>query len=307
MVLSLPGSSDSFLLTPRHGARGGVRAWGRTWRRGSCGPAGSCWYSGGWQEGGTGGPAASPQGSTDSAPALSALLGPWGAKCAPELGSLLPLLRPFPFTEGSSALRTLAPRVFRVRSSGKTCRGDAPTSWEPGDQAQLRPHCLLLASVLLGAHLLRARVVGEGRKEMEGPEGRAGVSGVLVQWPARGLPCRIFSVSGTQCAAVALHKSGCFWGWRLVSVLNADPREAASWSSHAGVCPLLFSPLFVPSVGRRLELQRHSRQPAMAPLGSRLPPNPSQSLLFLCAFLGASFWSRVSSGCLPLVGCWVLG
>lgn len=50
---------------------------------------------------------------------------------------------------------------------------------------------------------------------MEGPEGRAGVSGVLVQWPARGLPCRIFSVSGTQCAAVALHRSGCFWGWRL--------------------------------------------------------------------------------------------
>ena len=146
----------------------------------------------GWEEGGTGGPAASPQGSTDSAPALSALLGPWGAECAPELGSLLPLLRPFPFTEGSSALHTLAPRVFRVRSSGKTHRGDTPTSWEPGDQAQVCPHCLLLASVLLGARLLRARGVGEGRKEMEGPERRAGVSGVLVRWPARGLPCRFF-------------------------------------------------------------------------------------------------------------------
>ena len=40
MVLSVPGSSDSFLLTPRYGARGGIHAWGRTWRRGSCGPAG---------------------------------------------------------------------------------------------------------------------------------------------------------------------------------------------------------------------------------------------------------------------------
>lgn len=170
MVLSVPGSSDFFLLTPRHGARGGVHAWSRTWRQGSCGPAGSCWYSGCWQEGGTGGPAASPQGSTDSAPALSALLGPWGAECAPELGNLLLLLRPFPFTEGSSALRTLAPRVFRVRSSGKTHCGDTPTSWEPGDQAQVRPYCLLLASVLLGARLLRARGVGEGSKEMEGPE-----------------------------------------------------------------------------------------------------------------------------------------
>lgn len=59
-------------------------------------------------------------------------------------------------------------------------------------------------------------------------------------------PAGFFSVSGTQCAAAALHRSGCFWGWRLVSVLNADPREAASWSSHAGVCPLLFSPLFCP-------------------------------------------------------------
>lgn len=46
---------------------------------GSCGPAaGSCWHSGGWREGGAGGPAASPQGSTDSALTLSTLLEVFG-------------------------------------------------------------------------------------------------------------------------------------------------------------------------------------------------------------------------------------
>ena len=146
----LPGSSDSFLLTPCHGARGGVRACGKTWL---------LWTSP-WEllaqrqlAGGAGSPAASPQGSTDSAPTLSTLLGPWGAQCAPVRGSLLLPLGPCPFTEGSSALGSLAPRVFRVRGSGKT-RRDAPMSWEAGEKAQLRPHCLLLVSVLLGVRLL---------------------------------------------------------------------------------------------------------------------------------------------------------
>ena len=140
----LPGSSDSFLLTPRHGARGRVRACGKTWLL----------WTGRWEllaqrqlAGGAGGPASSPQGSTDSAPTLSTLLGP-------VLGSLLPPLGPCPFTEGSSALGTLAPTVFRVRGSGKTHRRDAPMSWEAGEKAQLRPHCLLLVSVLLSVCLL---------------------------------------------------------------------------------------------------------------------------------------------------------
>lgn len=77
---------------------------------------------------------------------------------------------------------------------------------------------------------------------MEGPEGRAGLRG-----GRPGVcPDGCFSVSGTECAAASLDRSSCFWGGRLVSVLSADPREAASWSSHAGVCPLLFCLLLYP-------------------------------------------------------------
>lgn len=137
----LPGSSDSFLLTPRHGARGGVCACGRTWLLW----AGSWELLAQWRL--AGGRRRRPSGFS---PGLHRLR----SDAVHAAGSLRLPLGPFPFTEGSSALGTLAPRVFRVRGSGKTRRGDMPTSWQAEEKAQLRPHCLHLASVLLGAHLL---------------------------------------------------------------------------------------------------------------------------------------------------------
>jgi len=67
---------------------------------------------------------------------------------------------------------------------------------------------------------------------MEGPEGRAGLRGGL---PGV-CPDGYFSVSATQCGAASLDRPSCSWGWRLVSILSADP-ELSCW----GVPPALFS------------------------------------------------------------------
>lgn len=99
------------------------------------------------------------------------------------------------------------------------------------------------------------------------------------------------SVPLRPCTGPAVSGAG---GWFLSSMPTRGKLHPGALM--LGCVPCCFLRCFVPSVGRRLELGRHSSQPAMAPLGSRLPTNPSQSLLFLCAFLGASVWSRVSSG-----------
>lgn len=91
-----------------------------------------------------------------------------------------------------------------------------------------------------------------------------------------------------------------------------------------GCAPCCFLCCFVPSVGRRLALGRHSKQPAMAPWAHGYHPAPPSLSLLLCfpghlslelgavgvasPLLGAGFWGEVaaaspSHACACALGC----
>ena len=79
---------------------------------------------------------------------------------------------------------------------------------------------------------------------MEGPEGRAGLRGGLPGVCPDGYFCFCDPVW-----RASLDRSSCFWGWRLVSVLGADPEL-----SCCGVTPAVFSVALSPVLAGDLRL-----------------------------------------------------
>lgn len=149
-----------------------------------------------------------------------------------------------------------------------------------------------------------------GRKERDGGGRRGGWFEVAGPGSAR----RFVSLFTTGLSALLrLDRSSCFWGGRLVFRPQCRPEEAASWSSHAGVCPLLFcllllSPVLagdLPLGGTVSSLLWHPGLHGLQPLSLSLLlshfPGHLRSLELGAVgiafpLLGAGFWGEVARG-----------